>query len=376
MWVGGYLGRGGNASEYSSMIDQDLKRQPFNERLVEMIRGKRENIFSVLYDDRQKIPETPLCVQYNFKQKPKPSFGIAFHDIRTKKWFVVEPMMTIEMKLLLQGYYNVNLVPFLIEQLYDSELRDIVSYEGDFPEFYKQITGVYPANNLMEELWKQGCSKIISMAKRMLTYRAQSGFVESQYIFPKGRPDDSEAYFLTAVREVEEETGIKVLFENPDNSIRQLSRHNVFNITTPPEPLSVNSTTYAKVASAMDLSTSPPQGNLYHHDTNEPSMSVKQNYWEHCRVVIPGDTFAKDAYLCKEYVSHSHSDMTGKMYKTTLWICVFDGEDSKDIQMIGRSETRFGRWISEDVLRTRFRVQELYLKCEATLNKYFPYLSL
>ena len=419
MWSA-YFGR--SNVDYTSIFDQDMKRQPFNERLVEMIRGKRENIFHVLYDDPRKIPETPICVQYNFKQKPKTSFGIAFHNIRTKKWFVVEPAMTIEMKLLLQGYYNDNLIPFLIEQLYDSELQAIISYKGDFPEFYKRLTGVYPGSRLMEELWKQGCSKITSMVEKMLMFRDQSGFVESQYIFPKGRPDDSEAYFLTAIREVEEETGIKVLFENPDNSIRRLSRHNisssssstVFHSTVPIEPITINhssssSTSYAQVASSSEFvsnslaSTSPMEIDRFPHSISQnidngaliydtsrsleqnPSstLTVKQNYWEHCRVVLPTSNSvqgsgpsARDAYLCKEYVSHAHSDMTGKMYKTTLWICVFDAEDSKDIQMIGRTETRFGRWISEDVLRTRFRVQELYLKCEATLNKYFPYLSL
>ena len=411
MWSS-YFGRN-NTSDYFSMFDQDIKRQPFNERLVEMIRGKRENIFHILYNNPQEVPDVPLCVQYNFKQKPKTSFGIAFHNIRTKKWFVVEPAMTIEMKLLLQGHYNDNLVPFLIEQLYDSELQSIVSYNGCFPEFYQKLTGVYPANKLMEALWEKEYRRIISMAERMLMFRAESGFVESQYVFPKGRPDESESYFVTAIREVEEETGIKVLFENPDNSIRRLSRHPVPNpppqVQTPqPVPSAPihsdiildDSFSYAKVACSTFPLTHPSVSldssvvkepetshnkqsgynkavNVEYESASVP-LTVKQNYWEHCRVILPSSTssYAKDAYLCKEYVSHAHSDMTGKMYKTTLWICVFDAEDSADIQMTGRTETRFGRWISEDVLKTRFRVQELYLKCEATLNKYFPYLSL
>lgn len=391
------------------MFDHDIRKQPFNERLVEMIRGKRENVFSIMYDEPQQIPQNPICVQYNFKQKPKTSFGIAFHNINTKKWFVVEPAMTIEMRLILQGYYNVNLLPFLIEQLYESELRAIASYNGNFPEFYKQITGSYPRDTLSEEFWKRSHKLIDEMVKRMLAYRDHSGFVESQFIFPKGRPDDSEAYFLTATREVEEETGIKVLFENPDLSIRKLSRHNVYNVSAPltfnetkvnpviaslPEPDTL-STSYASVVvnppkpiesefngDGSHETTTDPDSEMPHGDDEEPNnfipepVTAKQNYWEHCRISIPGSTSLKDAYLCKEYVSHSHSDMTGKMYKTTLWICVFEGEDSKDILMTGRQETRMGRWISEEVLRSRFRVQELYIKCEATLNKYFPYLSL
>ena len=377
-----------------SMFDHDIRRQPFNERLVEMIRGKRENIFSIMYDEPHQIPQNPICVQYNYKQKPKTSFGIAFHNINTKKWFVVEPAMTIEMRLILQGYYNVNLLPFLIEQLYESELRTIASYNGNFPEFYRQITGSLPRDNLSEEFWKRSHKMIDEMVKRMLAYRDHSGFVEYQFIFPKGRPDDSEAYFLTATREVEEETGIKVLFENPDVSIRKLSRHNVYQTDHLIKDALTNSSSYASVVikNNIDPSTSANQnqeenstdpdseicqGSLDDHLTFIPEpVTAKQNYWEHCRISIPGSNSLKDAYLCKEYVSHSHSDMTGKMYKTTLWICVFEGEDSKDILMTGRQETRMGRWISEDILRSRFRVQELYVKCEATLNKYFPYLSL
>lgn len=279
-------------------------------------------------------------------------------------------MMTIEMKLLLQGYYDENLIPFLVEQLYESELKAIISYkEGDFSEFYKSITGVYPKNRLTEEIWEKNKGRIMTMARDMSIYRSQSGFCESQYVFPKGRPDDSEAFFLTAVREVEEETGIRVLFENPENSIKRLSKPR-------------NHGSFYKEVSVDSVSTGddsePVSCYRFKHDT-----ATKQQYWEHCRLIIPGlhqpDNVPLDGYLCKEYVTHSHSDMTGKLYKTTLWICVFDGEDGDDVMFnfshAGENrETRLGRWILD--LRRRFRVQELYLKCEATLNRYFPYLSI
>lgn len=322
-------------------LDSDLRKQPFNERLVEMVRGKRENVFGIMYDDVDRIPKQPICVQYNCKQKPKTSFGVAFHNVRTKKWFVVEPALTIEMRLLLQGTYSVNLLPFLVEQLFETELEAIVSYDGNFQDFYKSLEGIHPRSRLAESLWNAGYPELEEMAKRMLAFRGQTGTLESQYIFPKGRPNDSEVFFLTAVREVEEETGIRILFENPDVSVRQLSRQNLF--TAPGDAFT--------------------------------DIAVKQKYWEHCRINIPGNELV-DGYVCKEYVSHTHSDMTGKMYKTTLWVCVFDGEDSGDILMNKDSETRIGRWISENDLRKRFRVQDLYQKCDTTLNKYFPYLSL
>jgi 8-oxo-dGTP pyrophosphatase MutT (NUDIX family) len=327
--------------DYNS-LEYDVRKQPFNERLVEMVRGKRDNVFGIMYDEVESIPKNPICVQYNYKQKPKSSFGIAFHNVRTKKWFVVEPTLTIEMRLLLQGTYSMNLIPFLVEQLYRSELEAIISYDGKFPEFYKSLERVMPRSKLAETIWNSTYPTLLEMAKRMLAYREHTGNQESQYIFPKGRPDDSEVFFLTALREVEEETGIKVLFENPDISVRQLSRH-------------------GHVSGLADVF-----GN---------DQTVKQKFWEYCRLNIPGIPLV-DGYVCKEYVSHTHSDMTGKMYKTTLWVCVFDGEDSEDIPMKRASETRLGRWISEADLRRQFRVQELYQKCEITLNKYFPYLSL
>jgi hypothetical protein len=335
----------------NSTLEFDVRRQPFNERLVEMVRGKRENVFDIVYDDVEKIPRQPVCVQYNHKQKPKSSFGIAFHNVRTKKWFVVEPALTIEMRLLLQGTYSATLVPFLIEQLFQSELEAIVSYDGNFREFYKSLEGVLPKSRLAESIWNAEYSRLQEMAKRILAYRQQVNAYESQYIFPKGRPDDSEVFFLTAIREVEEETGIKILFENPDISVRQLSRQSFLNTA--------------------------------HESFTDPT--AKQKYWEYCRISMPGGESVNgqasfqslvDGYICKEFVSHVHSDMTGKMYKTTLWVCVFDGEDSGDIPMKRASETRMGRWISEENLRKRFRVQDLYVKCESTLNKYFPYLSL
>jgi 8-oxo-dGTP pyrophosphatase MutT (NUDIX family) len=326
--------------DYAS-LEYDLRKQPFNERLVEMVRGKRENVFNIMYDTVEQIPQQPVCVQYNYKQKPKTSFGIAFHNVRTKKWFVVEPALTIEMRLLLQGTYSPNLVPFLIEQLFQSELEAIVAYDGNFQEFYKSLERVLPRSRLAETLWNAEFPNLLEMAKRMLAFRQQVTSPESQYIFPKGRPDDSEVFFLTAVREVEEETGIKVLFENPDVSVRQLSRQTPF-------------------TGVQEMFSDIP---------------VKQKYWEYCRINIPGKPLS-EGYVCKEFVSHTHSDITGKMYKTTLWICVFDGEDCEDIPMKSKSETRIGRWIPESELRKQFRVQELYTKCETTLNKYFPYLSL
>lgn len=343
-----------------SLVDYDLRKQPFNERLVEMIRGKRDNIFGVVYDDPKTIPDNPLCVQYNYRQRAKASYGIAFYNTRTKKWFVVEPYTTIEMRMLVQGYYTVNTIPFMVEQLFDSELDLIISYHrGRFWEFYSKVYGVdqVEKNGLIDKIWDMNIGVISEVAKRIKAYRMQKGVRESQYIFPKGRPCDSESYFSTAVREVEEESKIKILFENPDVSMRQLSRQHVFNDT------------------ASNLGTSP--STYIDVVNNKPAEThVKQSCWEHCRVVIPDHEPPIEAFICKEYISHSHSDIMGKIYKTTLWICVFDAPEIEDAVITKSNETRMGRWVTEEVLRTRFRVRELYLKCEGTLNRYYPYLTL
>lgn len=351
------------------LVDYDLRKQPFNERLVEMIRGKRDNIFDIIYDDPKQIPDNPLCVQYNYRQRAKTSYGVAFYNIRTKKWFVVEPYTTIEMRMLVQGYYTANTIPFMVEQLFDSELDLIISYHrGKFADFYSKVYGTdtITKNVLIERIWEMNFPLICETAKRIKAYRLQRGVKESQYIFPKGRPCESEAYFSTALREVEEESRIRILFENPDVSIRQLSRQHVFN--------GESSQNFSLAASQPPTSSSSSY--LDAASGKVPDTPSKQSCWEHCKISIPDREGILDGFICKEYVSHSHSDIMGKIYKTTLWLCVFDSPEIEDAVITKSSETRMGRWVTEDVLRTRFRVQELYYKCEGTLNRYYPYLTL
>lgn len=321
----------------------DNKKQPFNERLVEMIKGQRPNVFSYLFSaHNDSVPKRSICMQYNFKQKPRTSYGIALYDTSTNKWYVIQPKFTIEMRSIIFGMYNESLLPFLLEQLYDDELDLLINHASNFRELYKLVNGAYPSCEIYESIFKDNNDVIHRLCLRLKHIRHQR--LICQYIYPKGRPLTNELIFQTAKRELEEETNVKIVFHGNYLTEKNLSK-----------------------------------GSLIHSIIQQ---NTKSTHWEPCDLQIPlnnGGYLTLSANICREYVSHLHSDITGKIYKTTVWICAFDsgGNDIESMQAsVKNGESRGGVWLSSEELVKKARVVELFLKTEMTLNKYIPYLTI
>lgn len=332
----------------------DQRKQPFNERLMEMVRGKRKNIYEVLSrgESNDFSWNRSLCMQYNLRQKPKSSFGIAFYNLHTRKWFVIEPKHTIEMRVIIKGCYSESTLPLLIEQVYDEELEVLASLEN--PDSFQELFDQYYGTPLREDhlgrlakrFWNKNWKLLREFAVRIKEYRKTEKFVVSQMIFPKGRPLDGELPFLTAKREVEEETGIKLLFENSHISIKHLSKGGGY------------SRGYSE------------------EDPFDTDVSLRGGFWEPCHIDFPdGVDELTHGYVCREFVSQLHSDISGRIYKTTVWICVFALETDPAIPLDPKNyESRGGVWMSESELHSSCRVTELFNKCETLLTRYYPYL--
>lgn len=332
-------------------IHHDQKKQPFNERLTEMIRGKRPNIFDILYPEKNSIRNfRPICMQYNLRQKPKPSYGIAFYNIRTKHWFVIQPKHTIEMRSIIRGTYNESTLPLFIEQLYDEELEVLASLES--PDTFQTLFDRYYGLPLKEdfhgrvsrEVWEKDWEMLRDLARKCREFRAENNFRVSQWIFPKGRPLEGEESFATARREAEEETGIRICFENPHRGL-------------------------VGIGGGLRLPGS-------RDDPFETDVSVRSGFWEPCYIDFPDDIDElTPGFICREFISQLHSDISGRIYRTTLWICVFDLETDPIIPLFPENyETRGGKWMGEEELRVESRVTELFHRCENLLTKYYPYL--
>jgi 8-oxo-dGTP pyrophosphatase MutT (NUDIX family) len=333
---------------------QDQRKQPLNERLTEMIRGKRKNIFDVLFTEEElsKSNLRPICIQYNLRQKPKSSLGIAFYNIRTRNWFAIQPRHTIEMRMIIRGSFTESTLPLILEQIYDEELSVLTSLES--PDTFQELFDTYYGTPLKEdfhgrlarEFWSRDWRIIREQARKCAAYRRERGFEVSQWIFPKGRPLEGEEPFNTAKREVEEETGIRILFENPHSSSRNLNRGG-------------------------------GAGKSYtQEDPFEFESPMRTGFWEPCHIDFPDEIEElTPGFICKEFVSQLHSDISGRVYKTTLWICVFDLETNPEIPLSPQNyESRGGMWLSEERLRSQSRVLELFHRCDSLLTKYYPYL--
>lgn len=313
---------------------EDKYKQSFDERLIEMVRGKRVNSYDYLKPFQEIYHmEEPYCVQYNPKQRPVASFGIALYNICLQEWLVVEPKFTIEFLSLVKGAYTLSSLPLIIDQLHDSEIELILKDPDPKRAYYNIHDIVFYTQTihiLYETLWIDNYKYISSIAIKVRDRRASSSETCMQTVFPKGRATGRETWAETAVREFAEETGIDIMFDNPSQSmIRLNSKH--------PDELC--------------------------------------NIWEPCRVNL--GKFIRDGYISKNHVTHTHCASGGKMYRTVLWICVISlsREESETYNLAENSETRAAVWLNDDQMRRKFRVQDLYTKCESTLNKYYPYLS-
>ena len=336
---------------------QDYRKHPFNERLVEMLRGKRGDIFDILYPEESPKPVLPpLCMQYNLRQKPKSSYGIAFYNVKTRRWFMIEPRTTIEMRSIVRGFYSPTSLAFLIDQLYEEELEYLSELEG--PETFEKTFSTYYSMSMKDDFqtriartfWKRDWGMIRELCRRLRDYkRDHPEHSVMQRIFPKGRPLDGEPPLTAAIRELTEETGIKIIFENPNIAIKNLTRG---------------------CGGMVSRTTVDPD------DPFNTILVPRSGFWESCCIDFHGGMEELiQGYICKEFVTHYHSDINGRIYKTSLWICAFDLDEDPEIPLDPSNyESRGGKWVDENELRTTSRVSELSQKCETCLNKYFPYL--
>jgi len=326
----------------NKILDEKHK-QTFDERLIEIVRGKKNNPYEYLreYSDIYNMEET-ICVQYNPKQRPVTSFGVAIYNIYQKKWMVVEPKFTIEFITLLRGAYTTHYLPFLLDQLFDTELEMILkdpepTSTKSIPaeRIYQKIHDTVFCSNsihiLYKSLWMDNYNLIKSISEKIVHRRRTGEERCMQFVFPKGRSNNNESWAEAAVRELMEETGIKIMFDNPTQ--------------------------------------------MYHRLNSKYSTDTETNIWEPCRLNLMDKII--DGYISKLHVTHTHSTIGGKLYRTVVWICVISmtEEETNEYKIKENSETRLGTWLGEPDMKTNFRVQELYAKCEMMLNKYYPYLS-
>lgn len=321
--------------------ESDKYKLPFDERLIEIVRGRKYNPYEYLKPFPQIYhAEEPICVHYNPKQKAIASFGIAFYNAVSSRWLVVEPKFTIEFISLMKGAYNKHFLPFLLDVMYSSELLLILTDPSPkdptdsaakriYRNIHDKLFSTTTIHVLYETIWMDNYPLISSIAHDILSSREKTGEVCMQAVFPKGRAGSSESWIRAALREVSEETGITINFDNPSQTMDRLNGKFV--------------------------------------------LDTESNIWEPCHVKIQGEDI--DGYLSKTYVSHTHSTFGGKLYRTVIWLCVIN-KDIEDFQVTENSETRSGEWLKDEDMRKRFRVQDLYTKCETSLNKYYPYLTL
>lgn len=323
------------------LFENDRYKQMVDERLIDLVRGKRFNVYQYL----KPFPELyhmddPICIQYNVKQRPITSFGVAFYCAPSAKWLVVEPNFTIEFITLMKGAYTKHSLPFLMDLMYSSELQLIITdpLPNDLTDsvskrIYQSIHDILfftkTIQVLYETLWVDNYPLISSLARSILRKRAETGENCMQGVFPKGRASGPEKWIETAIREVHEETGIKLNFDNPEQAIDRLSSKYI--------------------------------------------PDYEGGIWEPCRLKVQEKDI--DGFISKIHVTHTHSTLWGKLYRTVIWICVIN-EEIEEFKVTENSETRSGEWIKSEDMRSRFRVQDLFIKCDITLNKYYPYLPL
>jgi len=331
----------------------DLKKYILNERLTEYINSGDIFPFPDFVPKSSPgfgdPPPQPLCVHYNPKQKPKHSYGVALYNRTTGCWLLIEPRTTIEMRVIISGYYTRTSLGFLVDQLYEEELDHLSGIEGEssFEETYRR----YYSQTIKEDFhyavsklcWDRDWLTIRNLCRETKIRRELSSRPPpSQRIFPKGRPLEGETTFSTAIREVEEETNIGIKLDHPSF----------------PGKIKPNSPM-----------TQPHQESIWESCTVEFSGF--------CSKFREGNRGEFRGYICKDNVSHLHSDINGKLYKTTLWICIFNSETNPTIPYDPANfESRAGVWVRDEELLNTSRVTGLSQKCQVCLSRHLPQLKL
>lgn len=239
-----------------------------NERIYEIISGLRTS--PVSYYDQGHLLKKPglkgfFCNHTSGKNKPRVSYGVAVRDLNMDKWCCIIPASTIEFRILLEGNYIPAELPIIISQLYDSELKivkEVLSSETFkvvcrrilFRELSPLFYGIYSSH--MESI--RMISNHVYEERKMQTVYADV----CQLGFPKGRGGYDEIPIQSALRELKEETGVKIHLDD----------------------------------------------------------SYKDNEWFWEKVGIELNGFNTEGTLYREPVVHTHIDISGKAFKTLIWV--------------------------------------------------------
>jgi hypothetical protein len=239
-----------------------------NERIYEMISGMRTP--SINYYEPEYIYKHPelrgfFCNQISGRTKPRISYGVAIRDLTMDKWCCVAPGATIEFRILLEGNYIPAELPLIISQLYDGELRDIkepICFEA-FKTICRRVL-FRDVSELCYAIYHNHMQTITMIANNAYEERKMHSVYADvcQLGFPKGRGGPNEIPLDSAFRELREETGIHVVLDKG----RQLDEW----------------------------------------------------FWESVHVKI-GDAI-HNGILFREPVIHTHVDMSGKAFKTFVWM--------------------------------------------------------
>lgn len=239
-----------------------------NERIYEMISGMRTPPASY-YEAEHLYSHGELrgffCNHVSGKIKPRISYGVAIRDLNMDKWCCVAPGATIEFRILLEGNYIPAELPLIISQLYDHELRMVKEIIG--LETYRVICRKILFRELSElyyAIYYSHMQTITMIAGNVYEERKMHSIYADvcQLGFPKGRGGFSEPPLESAFRELREETGIQIL-----------------------------------------LDKKPEQ---------------KEWFWE--QVTIKLGESSRRAILFREPVIHTHVDISGRAFKTFIWI--------------------------------------------------------
>lgn len=238
-----------------------------NERIFEILHGARTP--PIGYYDPEHFNAMPklkgfFCGHNAGKNKPRVSYGVAIRDLRMDKWCCMAPAATIEFRILLEGNYLPAELPIIISQLYDHELR--ITREHLSTETFRVVCRRHllrELDDIFYGIYMFHMDSIRMIANNVFEERKMHTLYGDicQLGFPKGRGAHDETPLQSALRELGEETGIRIC-------------------------------TVGK--------------------------GGREWFWERVEMNLCGETHI--GFLFQEPVVHTHVDITGKAFKTLIWI--------------------------------------------------------
>lgn len=167
------------------------------------------------FDYKQHIViynQLPCRTIKSINHPPKRSYGLILYACNTDKWLLIKEKYTPFFTLIMHGLYRDSSLPFLLDGITAGELELLKILQQNYTK--------------LESLYGQMFTNKKEMACPSYTYsRLQSPTMLSQlkkerdnrkeyWSFPSGKPIYNEDSFFCAVRECQEETGIRIDLNN------------------------------------------------------------------------------------------------------------------------------------------------------------------